>query len=68
MELRTKKQKILPSYQKRLSEIAEILVNGICRLEAKERYQNQQILVDNNYSPSLHSVDLNLNQQVTRYE
>ena len=68
MELRTKKQKILPSYQKRLSEIAEILANGICRLEAKERYQNQQILVDNNYSPSLHSVDLNLNQQVTRYE
>ena len=47
----------------RLKEIAKILVNGIIRVEAKERSNNQLILLDNKPLRSLHSVDSNLNQQ-----
>jgi len=47
----------------RLKEIAKILVNGIIRIEAKERSNNQLILLDNKPLRSLHSVDSNLNQQ-----
>ncbi len=49
--------------QKRLQEIGKILSNGISRLEAKERSENNQNSVDNKHFPSLHSVDSNLNQQ-----
>ncbi len=47
----------------RLKEIAKILVNGIIRVEAKERPNNQLILLDNKPLRSLHSIDSNLNQQ-----
>lgn len=49
--------------QNRLKEIAKILVNGIIRVEAKERSNNQLILLDNKQLRSLHSIDSNLNQQ-----
>ena len=47
----------------RLKEIAKILVNGIIRVETKERSNNQLILLDNKPLRSLHSVDSNFNQQ-----
>lgn len=47
----------------RLKEIAKILVNGIIRVEAKERSNNHLILLDNKPLRSLHSIDSNLNQQ-----
>lgn len=61
MELQTKKQKILLPHQQRLLEITEILLNGICRLEAKERSQNQQIPLANNSLASVHSTSSNPN-------
>lgn len=61
-------QKTKIPQKNRIAEISEILLNGIRRLEAKERSQNLHLLVDSNYSRSLHSVDSNLNQQVTHYE
>lgn len=63
MQIRTKNQKTPNSSQEKLQEIGKILLNGICRLEAKERSQNFQILLDNKPFPSLHSIDSNLNQQ-----
>lgn len=61
MEIRTRNQKALTSSQEKLREIGRILLSGICRLEAKERFQNSQILLDNKLPSSLHSVDSNLN-------
>ncbi len=63
MQIRTRNQKTPNSSQEKLREIGRILLSGICRLEAKERSQNSQILLDNKPSPSLHSIDSNLNQQ-----
>ena len=54
MTIRTK-QKITPDTNERLSEIAEILLNGIYRLEEKEKAQNPQILLASKSSASLHS-------------
>jgi hypothetical protein len=55
--------KIPSSAHERMQEIGKILSYGIRRLELKERSQNLQIPVDNKTSPSLHSVDSNINQQ-----
>ena len=63
MQTRTKSQKTPNPSREKLKEIGRILMSGIYRLEAKERSQNSQILLDNKPFPSLHSVDSNLNQQ-----
>jgi hypothetical protein len=67
MELRNKKQKLTNFSQNRLQEIAKILINGICRLEAREKYQErcQNLLfpLDNKQFPSIHSTDINYPNQ-----
>ncbi len=56
MTIRTK-QNITPESQERLSEIAEILLKGIYRLEERKRAENLQITLASKSSPSLHSTD-----------
>lgn len=63
MQARTKSQKTPNPSREKLNEIGRILMSGIYRLEAKERSQNSQILLDNKPFRSLHSIDSNLNQQ-----
>ncbi len=63
MKQKNRESKSVNLSQERLQEIGKILSNGIYRLEAKERGKSSQILLDNKPSPSLHSVDSNLNQQ-----
>lgn len=63
MEIQTRNKKTPNSSQEKLREIARILLNGICRLEAFERSQNFQILLDNKPLRSLHSIDSNSNKQ-----
>jgi hypothetical protein len=46
-----------PLRQDRLSEIAEILLNGIRRLEERKKTENPQILLDSKSFQSLHSTD-----------
>ena len=52
MKPQTKKPEIVTSPYKRFQEIAKILINGICRLESKEKSQNPHFPLDNNYYPS----------------
>ena len=59
MKLQTNKPKIATSPHKRFQEIAKILINGICRLESKEKPQNPYFPLDNNYFPSTHGTDIN---------
>jgi hypothetical protein len=59
MKLQTKKPEIAISPHKRFQEIAKILINGISRLEAKEKCQNPHFPLDNNYFPSTHGTDIN---------
>ena len=46
-----------PLRQDRLSEIAEILLNGIRRLEERKKAENPQILLDSKSFQSLHNTD-----------
>lgn len=46
-----------PLRQDRLSEIAEILLNGIRRLEERKKAENPQILLASKSFLSLHSTD-----------
>jgi hypothetical protein len=46
-----------PLRQYRLSEIAEILLNGIRRLEERKKAENPQILLASKSFQSLHSTD-----------
>jgi hypothetical protein len=63
MEIRTKKQNYSKN-QERVSEIAEILVRGICRLESKKIPENKQIQLDNKPFRSLHSIGFNTNKNL----
>lgn len=63
MKQNNRRPELVNFSQERLQEIGKILINGICRLEAKEREENKQNLLDNNTSPSLHSIGSNTNQQ-----
>ncbi len=51
------KQRITSESKEKLSEIAEILLRGIYRLEEKKRAENLQITLASKSSPSLHSTD-----------
>ncbi len=51
------KQRITSESQEKLSEIAEILLRGIYRLEERKRAENLQIMLASKSSPSLHSTD-----------
>lgn len=51
------KRRITSESQEKLSEIAEILLRGIYRLEEKKRAENLQIMLASKSSPSLHSTD-----------
>ena len=53
------KQRITSESQEKLSEIAEILLRGIYRLEERKRAENLQIMLASKSSSSLHSTDLN---------
>lgn len=60
MTIQTKQinaSKTNPLRQDRLSEIAEILLNGIRRLEERKKAENPQILLASKSFPSLHSTD-----------
>jgi hypothetical protein len=59
MKPQTNKSKITTSPNKRFQEIAKILINGISRLQSKEKFQNPHFPLDNNYFPSTHSTDIN---------
>ena len=64
MTSKNKENESAKQAQKRLAEIAEILLNGVRRLEAKESAQNFHLLVDSKHQRSLHGVDSNPNQQL----
>ncbi len=66
MKLQTKKPKTSISPSKRFQEIAKILINGICRLESKEKPQNPYFPLDNNYFPSTHGTDINNPKQYNK--
>jgi len=60
MTIQTKQkitQRTNPLNQDRLSEVAEILLNGIRRLEERKKAENPQILLASKTFPSLHSTD-----------
>ena len=60
MTIQTKQkitQKTNPLRQERLSEVAEILLNGIRRLEERKKAENPQILLASKSFPSLHNTD-----------
>lgn len=59
MKLQTNKSNATISPSKRFQEIAKILINGICRLESKEKSQNPHFPLDNNNFPSTHSANIN---------
>jgi hypothetical protein len=66
MKPQTKKTEIATSPHKRFQEIAKILINGICRLESKEKPQNPYFPLDNNYFPSTHGTHINNLKQDNR--
>lgn len=60
MTIQTKQritQKTSHIKQERLSEIAEILLNGIRRLEERKKAENLQIPLASKSFPSLHNTD-----------
>ncbi len=59
MKLQIKKPETTIFSSKRFQEIAKILINGICRLESKEKSQNPHFPLDNNYFRSTHGTDIN---------
>jgi len=59
MQLRTQEPKT--SHQ-RLAQVGRILINGIYRLEKKEREKNRDNQLDSNFYPSVHGTGNNLNQ------
>ena len=73
MTIQTKQritQKTSHIKQERLSEVAEILLRGIYRLEERKRAENLQIILASKSSPSLHSTDSTVinKQDYSHYE
>lgn len=66
MKLQTNKSSTAISSNKRLQEIAKILINGISRLESKEKSRNPHFPLDNNNFPSTHGGNINNPKQYNK--